>query len=207
MTDMENSKRKWYEWLVVYVLLFMTIGKMLFAIYDLWAEWVPVYNKVYMFFYALVLFWAVWRLTRGSKVSGLKYGVWMAYFCIMVMAYLLSWTMPLFVKGSDDYIASTITTSVSGVFNIIELILVIIIVVELFKKRIKPLNILMLLMEAVPLVVGITESVLIGILIKYDNADGNIIDVIVAVSWLLSSIVLALLFLHRNDLNKTVQNA
>ena len=204
---MENSKHKWFEWLVAYVLVFMSIGKLVFAIYDLWAEWVPIYNKVYMALYALVMFWAVWRLTRGSKMSGLKYGVWMAYFCIMVIANLLSWTMPFFVHDSEDYITSTVTTSVSGVFNIIELILAIIIIVELFKKKIKPINILMLLTEAVPLLVGIIESVLIGILVRYDNADSNVIAIVVAISWLLSSIVLALLFLHRNDLNKTVQNA
>ena len=204
---MESSKHKWYEWFVAYVLVFMTIGKLVFAIYDLWAEWVPIYNKVYMAIYALVMFWAVWRLARGSKMSGLKYGVWMAYFCIVVIAYLLSWTIPFFVQDSEDYITSTVTTSVSGVFNIIELILAIIIIVELFKKKIKPINILMLLMEAVPLLVGIIESVLIGILVRYDNADSNVIALVVAISWLLSSIVLALLFLHRNDLNKTVQNA
>ena len=204
---MENSKHKWYEWLVAYIVVLMAIGKLVFATYGLWAEWVPVYDKVFLALYAVVMIWAVWRLARGSKVSGLKYGVWMAYFCITVIAYLFSWTMPLIVQGSEDYITSTITTSISGVFNIVGLILAIIIIVELFKKKIKPLNILMLMTEALPLLIGLVQSIVIGILVRYEDSDSNVIPVIVAISTLLTSIVLALLFLHRNDLNKTTQDA
>lgn len=136
--------------------------------------------------YDVVLLWALFSIWRMAKWQERKTGAIMAFIVVMVVNYLFGFANQ--IPALNGMMGTEVYAVVYGIIGFLILVLGIIVAVQLFKDKVRPLGTIMVLYALLPWLSGIVTPLL---LMSGTMVVGHLLS-------LVNTVVVALLFLFRN---------
>ena len=190
MNILNECRVKTLDWCVVAVLMLLSIGSAVLVAAGYGSETTvkaaSVYYEMTSVLQTVILLWAVWCIYRMAKWQERKSAVFLVFFIALLLNGVCSPLVEHFVEDSN------LQVGVTAAFGLLLFITGIVATVRLFHDGVKPLGTILVLYIVVPMIINISIPLLIktGIALAY------------AITGVLSTALVALVFLFRNALGR-----